>query len=64
MFIPSVARAGSVAAVIGIVLVLLAIFVVGPVVLFVIGAGWAAINGYLQSEDADKRANSQTPASE
>jgi hypothetical protein len=45
--------------VIGVVLVLLAIFVVGPILLFVIGGGWAAINGYLQSEDADKRTNSQ-----
>jgi len=42
--------------VIGVVLVLLAIFVVGPVGLFVVGAAWSALNGWLMSEDADVRA--------
>ena len=41
---------------IGVVLVLLAIFVVGPVGLFVVGAAWSALNGWLLSEDADERA--------
>jgi hypothetical protein len=42
--------------VIGVVLVLLAIFVVGPIGLFITGAVWAALNGWLASEDADTRA--------
>ena len=41
---------------IGVILVLLAIFVVGPVGLFVVGAAWSALNGWLLSEDADARA--------
>jgi len=41
--------------VIGAVLVLLAIFLVGPVGLFVAGAAWSALNGWLLSEDADAR---------
>ena len=41
---------------IGVVLVLLAIFIVGPVGLFVVGAAWSALNGWLMSEDADTRA--------
>ena len=41
---------------VGVVLVLLVIFVVGPVGLFVVGAAWSALHGWLLSEDADRRA--------
>jgi hypothetical protein len=42
--------------VIGVVLILLVIFVVGPVGLFAVGGLWAALNGWLMSADADARA--------
>ena len=42
--------------VIGAVLIVLVIFVVGPVGLFVVGALWSALHGWLLSEDADARA--------
>ena len=35
---------------------LLFLFVVGPIGLFLVGAAWAALNGWLLSEDADDRA--------
>ena len=41
---------------IGVVLILLVIFIVGPIGLFVVGAAWSAITGWLMSEDADARA--------
>jgi hypothetical protein len=50
--------------VIGAVLVLLGIFIVGPIGLFITGAAWAAVNGWLASEDADLRASSEVPATE
>jgi hypothetical protein len=43
-------------AVIGVVLVLFVIFIAGPVGLFVVGAAWSALHGWLLSEDADARA--------
>ncbi len=42
---------------VGVVLVLLVIFVVGPVGLFVVGAAWSALTGWLMSADADARAS-------
>jgi hypothetical protein len=42
--------------VIGVVLVLLVIFVAGPIGLFVVGGVWSALTGWLLSEDADARA--------
>jgi hypothetical protein len=42
--------------VIGVVLILFVIFIAGPVGLFVVGAAWAALHGWLLSEDADARA--------
>jgi hypothetical protein len=42
--------------VVGVVLVLLFIFVVGPIGLFVVGGAWSAITGWLLSEGADARA--------
>ena len=40
---------------IGVVLILLVIFVIGPIGLFVVGAAWSAVTGWLMSEDADAR---------
>jgi hypothetical protein len=42
--------------VIGVVLILLVIFVAGPIGLFVVGGVWSALTGWLLSEDADARA--------
>jgi len=39
--------------VVGVVLVLLFIFIVGPIGLFVVGGAWSAITGWLLSEGAD-----------
>jgi hypothetical protein len=41
--------------VIGVVAILLAIFVIGPIGLFLVGAAWSAIHGWLQSDAADAR---------
>ncbi len=41
---------------VGVILVVLAIFIVGPIALFVVGAIWAAVSGWLLSDDADARA--------
>ncbi|HEV7525016.1 MAG TPA: hypothetical protein VGP92_08625 [Acidimicrobiia bacterium] len=41
---------------VGVVLILLVIFVVGPVGLFVVGGAWSALTGWLMSADADARA--------
>ena len=35
---------------------LIALFIVGPIGLFVVGGMWSALNGWLLSDDADKRA--------
>jgi hypothetical protein len=42
--------------VIGVVLVLLGMFVVGPIGVFAVGLVWSALHGWLESEDADERA--------
>ena len=44
--------------VVGVVLVLLGIFIIGPIGLFITGGLWAALTGWLSSEDADARASS------
>ncbi len=44
---------------IGAVAILIALFVVGPIGLFVVGGIWSALQGWLQSEDAFRRAGSQ-----
>ena len=41
---------------IGVVLVLLVIFIIGPIGLFVVGGAWSALTGWLLSADADDRA--------
>ena len=38
---------------IGVVLVLFAIFIAGPIGLFIVGGAWSAITGWLLSEGAD-----------
>jgi hypothetical protein len=42
----------------GPVLILIALFVVGPIGLFVVGAIWSALQAWLMSDDADARAES------
>ncbi|HWS46034.1 MAG TPA: hypothetical protein VN636_09260 [Acidimicrobiia bacterium] len=39
---------------VGPVLILLALFVVGPIGLLLVGAAWSAVNGWLLSDDADR----------
>ncbi len=41
---------------VGVVLILLVIFVVGPIGLFIVGGIWSALTGWLMSADADDRA--------
>ncbi|MDQ1520042.1 MAG: hypothetical protein QOI55_1115 [Actinomycetota bacterium] len=40
----------------GVILVLVALFVVGPMALFLAGAIWSALLGWLLTDDADRRA--------
>ena len=47
----------------GVVLILLALFVIGPIGLFIVGGIWAALQGWLMSDDADARA-AAPPAAE
>jgi hypothetical protein len=42
----------------GVVLVLLALFVAGPIGLFVVGALWSGAFGWLAADDADRRTHS------
>jgi hypothetical protein len=49
--------------VLGVVLILLALFVVGPFAIFVGGAIWSVLIGWLSSEDAYVRADNQESAS-
>jgi hypothetical protein len=42
--------------VVGVVFILLAIFIVGPIGLFAVGGIWSALTGWLLSADADARA--------
>jgi hypothetical protein len=46
----------------GPILMLLALFVVGPIGLFIVGGIWSALNGWLLSDDADDRANAPAEA--
>jgi hypothetical protein len=43
----------------GVIAILLALFVVGPFVIFVGGAIWSALIGWLESDDADENAGTQ-----
>ena len=44
---------------VGPILILLFLFVIGPIGLFIAGGALAAIHGELEVEDADKRAQDQ-----
>jgi hypothetical protein len=43
---------------IGPVLILIVLFIAGPIGLFVVGGIWSALHGWSESEDADARAAS------
>ena len=47
---------------VGVVLILIVMFVAGPIGVFAAGAIWSAINGWLQSDAADERAEATDPA--
>jgi len=49
--------------VIGVVLLLVAMVIVGPVGLFLVGAIWSALSGWALSDDADSQAETQPSAS-
>ncbi len=51
------------AAMIGVVLVLLVMFVAGPIGLFLVGAIWSAVFGWLVGGDADERDGADAQAS-
>jgi hypothetical protein len=46
----------SLGGVVGVVLILLALFVIGPIAVFFGGGIWSALMGWETSEDADARA--------
>jgi hypothetical protein len=43
--------------IIGPIAILLALFVIGPIGLFIVGGLWSAVQGWLQSDAADRRAS-------
>ena len=48
---------------IGVVLLIFAMAVVGPVGLFLVGAIWSALTGWMLSDDAERRAEGQPSTS-
>ena len=48
---------------IGVVLLIFAMAVVGPVGLFLVGAIWSALTGWMLSDDAERRAEAQPSTS-
>jgi hypothetical protein len=54
--------AGYVHGVLGAVIILVVLFVIGPIALFVGGAIWSAVFGWVTVDDADRRAGAATPA--
>jgi hypothetical protein len=48
--------------VVGVVLILLALFVVGPVSIFFGGAIWSALTGWLVTEDVEARGETEPEA--
>lgn len=48
----------------GAVLILLVLFIVGPFAVFVGGAVWSALTGWMVSDDADRRANEDAGGSQ
>jgi hypothetical protein len=45
---------------VGVVLILVVMFVVGPIAVFFGGGIWSALMGWLLSDDADRRAEAPT----
>jgi hypothetical protein len=45
--------------VIGAVLLIIAMAIVGPIALFVVGAIWSGVSGWVLSDDADASAEAQ-----
>jgi hypothetical protein len=43
----------------GVVLIVLALVLVGPVLVMLAGAVWSGLGGWLMSDDADQRAEGQ-----
>jgi hypothetical protein len=48
--------------VLGVVAILLALFVIGPIGLFIVGGLWSAIGAWLLSEDAFESSDHPEPA--
>jgi hypothetical protein len=42
--------------VLGVIVILLVLFVLGPIGLFFVGGAWSALHGWLECEAADARA--------
>jgi hypothetical protein len=40
----------------GAIIILVVMFIVGPIAIFFVGAIWSALHGWLESTDADARA--------
>ena len=40
----------------GAILMVIAMFIIGPILLFLVGAAWSAVLGWFLAEDADSRA--------
>lgn len=57
-------RSSSLVAMVGAVLILLVLFLVGPFAVFVGGAVWSALTGWMVGDDADRRANAGTAGSD
>jgi hypothetical protein len=45
----------------GAVIILIVLFVVGPIGLFIVAGGWSALQSWLQSDAADVRAGNPVP---
>jgi hypothetical protein len=50
--------------VLGAIAILVALFVIGPIGLMLVGALWSALQGWVQSEDADRRAGGEPETTE
>jgi len=58
----SLATARMLPGMVGVVLILLALFVAGPIGLFVVGALWSAVFGWLAVDDAEHNASADASA--
>lgn len=50
--------------IIGPIAILVVIFVIGPIALFLVGGGWSAIHGWIESDAADRRERGGAPSPE